>query len=273
MSKRMDGLQLAAVSTTNQPPVVWGQQEENYEEQQQEQVYKKQVEEKDKQDQEKLKEKEEQPQSSKKEKQIMEEQSQEQRKMVKPYTPPLPHPQRFQKESKDQRSWNEKETVILTQECSAVIQRGLPPKLKDPGSFILSCTIGNRTFNKALCDLGASINLMPLSLMKQLAIEELRPNRMSRQMKDRSLKIPNGVVENLLVKVGEFIFPADFVILDMEEEGHNSIILGRPFLATSRAIIDVEKGEMTLRVHDEKIIINVFKAMRYPPEKEEHMRV
>ncbi|XP_016206514.1 uncharacterized protein LOC107646886 [Arachis ipaensis] len=144
------------------------------------------------------------------------------------------------------RSWNEKETVILTQECSAIIQRGLPPKLKDPGSFILSCTIGNRTLNKALCDLVASINLMPLSLMKQLAIEELRPTRMS---------------------------PADFVILDMEEEGHNSIILGRPFLAAARAIIDVENGEITLRVHDEKMIINVFKAMKYPPKKEEHMRV
>ena len=139
------------------------------------------------------------------------------------------------------RSWNEKEIVILTQECSAIIQRRLPPKLKDPGSFILSCTIGNKTLDKALCDLGASINLVPLSLMKQFAIEELRPTRMSLQMADRSLKIPNGVVENLLVKVGEFIFPADFVILDMEEEGHNSIILGRPFLAIARATIDVEK--------------------------------
>ncbi|XP_057723798.1 uncharacterized protein LOC130939728 [Arachis stenosperma] len=171
------------------------------------------------------------------------------------------------------RSWNEKETVILTQECSAVIQRGLPPKLKDPGSFILSCTIGNIILDKALCDLGASINLMSLSLMKKLAIEKVKPTRMSLQMAERSHKIPNGVVENLLVKIGEFIFPADFVILDMEEEGHSSIILGRPFLATARAIIDVEKGEMTLRVHDEKMIINVFKAMQYPLEKQRHMRV
>ncbi|XP_057724024.1 uncharacterized protein LOC130939979 [Arachis stenosperma] len=171
------------------------------------------------------------------------------------------------------RSWNEKETVILTQECSAVIQRGLPPKLKDPGSFILSCTIGNRTLDKSLCDLGAGINLMPLSLVKQLAIEELKQIRMSLQMADRSLKIPNGVVENLLLKVGEFIFPADFVILDMKEEGHNLIILGRPFLGTVRAIIDVEKGEMILRVHDEQMIINVFKAMEHPPEKAQHIRV
>ncbi|XP_015966352.1 uncharacterized protein LOC107490095 [Arachis duranensis] len=114
---------------------------------------------------------------------------------------------------------------------------------------------------KALCDLGVSINLMPLSMMKKLAIEEVKPTRMSLQMADRSLKIPNGVVENLLVKVGEFSFPADFIILDMEEEGHNSIILGRPFLATAKAIIDVEKGEKILKVYDVKMIINVFKAI------------
>ncbi|XP_072071909.1 uncharacterized protein [Arachis hypogaea] len=109
--------------------------------------------------------------------------------------------------------------------------------------------------------------------MKKLAIEEVKPTRMSHQMADKSFKIPNGVVENLLVKIEEFIFPADFVILDMEEEGHSSIIFGQPFLATARAIIDVEKGEMTLRVHDEKMIINVFKAIQYPLEKEKHMRV
>ncbi|XP_016199769.1 uncharacterized protein LOC107640784 [Arachis ipaensis] len=166
-----------------------------------------------------------------------------------------------------QRSWNEKETVILTQECSALIQKELPPKLKDPGGFIISCSIGNMTLEKALCDLGASINLMPLSLMKKMAIDKVKPIRMSLQMTDRSLKIPNGVVENLLVKLGKFIFPVDFVILDMEEEGHNSIILGRLFLATVRAINDVEKGEMTLRVHDEKMIIKVFKVMQYPLRK------
>ncbi|XP_016178290.1 uncharacterized protein LOC107620675 [Arachis ipaensis] len=264
---------------------------------------KKQVEEKDKQDQEKLKEKKEQPQSSKEDKQSIEEPLQASKKEEKPYTPSILYPQRFNRELKDQqfpkflevfkkleinislakaleqmplytqffkelinkkRSWNKKKMVILTQECSAVIQRGLPPKLKDPRSFIISCTIGNRPLDKALCDLGASINMTPLSLMKQLAIEELRPTRMSLQMADRSLKIPNRVVENLLVKVEEFIFPADFVILDIEEEGHNLIILGRPFLATARAIIDVEKGEITLRVHDEKMIINVFKPCNIP---------
>ncbi|XP_016164971.1 uncharacterized protein LOC107607540 [Arachis ipaensis] len=159
------------------------------------------------------------------------------------------------------RSWNEKETVILTQECSAVIQKGFPPKLKDLGSFFLPCTIGNMSIDKALCDLGSSINLMPLSMMRSLSIEEVKPTRMSLQLADRSMVIPNGVVENLLVKVGKFIFPVDFVILDLDEEGRDSIILGRPFLATARAIIDVEKGEMILRAHDEQITLNVFKEM------------
>ncbi|XP_057719759.1 uncharacterized protein LOC130934188 [Arachis stenosperma] len=169
--------------------------------------------EEDKQKPEKLKEKEEQPQASRKGKQVMEESPQEQRKEVKTYTPPLPYPQRLQKELKDQqfpkflevfkklenniplaevleqmplyakflkelinkkRSWHEKETVMLTEECSVVIQRGIPPKLKDPGSFVVSCTIGKMTLEKALCDLGASINLMPLSMMRKLAIEEIK---------------------------------------------------------------------------------------------------
>ncbi|XP_016168846.1 uncharacterized protein LOC107611436 [Arachis ipaensis] len=171
------------------------------------------------------------------------------------------------------RSWHEKETMVLTQECSAIIQKGLPPKLKDLGSFLIPCTIGNMTIDKALCDLGASINLMPLAMMKKLMIEEVKPTRMSLQLADRSLKIPNGVVENLLVKVGKFIFSSNFLILDMHEEGNNSIILGRPFLATARAIIDVEKGEMVLRVHEEQMVINVFKAMQYPAKKENCMRI
>ncbi|XP_072073990.1 uncharacterized protein [Arachis hypogaea] len=272
---------------------------------------KKQAEE-DKNDQASSK-KEEESQALKKGKQVMEEQPQEKKKgEVKPYAPKLPYPQRLHKEMRDQqfpkfleifrklkinillvealekmplyakflkelitkkRSWNEKEKVVLTQECSAIIQKGLPPKLKDPGSFFILCTIRNMAIDKALCDLGASINLMHLAMMKKLMIEEVKPTRMSLQLADKSLKIPNGVVENLLVKVGKFIFPADFVILDMDEEGNNLIILGRPFLATTRAIIDVEKGEMVLRVHEEQMVINVFKAIQYPTEKEKFMRI
>ncbi|XP_016206614.1 uncharacterized protein LOC107646989 [Arachis ipaensis] len=164
------------------------------------------------------------------------------------------------------RSWRNDETVVLTEECSAIIQHKLPQKLKDPGSFQIPCIIGEITFEKALRDLGANINLMSLTMMKRMKIEEAKPTRMALQLADRSFKFPHGIVEDLLVKVGDFIFPADFVVLDMEEEAKASIILGRPFLATAGAIIDVQKGELTLRLHDERMVFNVFKAMSYPPE-------
>ena len=132
------------------------------------------------------------------------------------------------------------ETVVLTKECSAIIQNNLSRKMLDPGSFQIPCTIGSTTFEKALCDLGASINLMPLSVMKKLQIQEAQPTRIALQMADKSIKPAYRLVENILVKVGKFFLPADFVILDTGEDENASIILGRPFLATGRALIDVE---------------------------------
>ena len=126
----------------------------------------------------------------------------------------------------------ELETVALTEECSAILQQKLPPKLKDPGSFTIPCTIGNLSFNKCLCDLGASINLMPLSVFMQLGLPEPKPTTMSLQLADRSVTYPRGIVEDVLVRVDKLIFPADFVILDFEEDKKIPIILGRPFLAT-----------------------------------------
>ncbi|XP_015947162.1 uncharacterized protein LOC107472120, partial [Arachis duranensis] len=159
------------------------------------------------------------------------------------------------------RSCKNNETVVLTEECSAIIQHKLPQKLKDPGSFQIPCIIGEITVEKTLCDLGASINLMSLVMMKEMKIEKAKPTRMVLQLADRSFKFPHGIVEDLLVKMGDFIFPADFVVLHMEEAANTSVILGRPFLATARALIDVQKGELVLRLHDEKLIFNVFKAI------------
>ncbi|XP_057745101.1 uncharacterized protein LOC130962962 [Arachis stenosperma] len=164
------------------------------------------------------------------------------------------------------RSWKNNETVVLTEECSAIIQHKLPQKLKDPKSFQIPCIIGEITVEKALCGLGASINLMSLTMMRKMKIEEAKPTRMALQLADRSFKFSHGIVEDLLVKVGDFIFPADFVVLDMEEGAKTSIILGRPFSATAGAIIDVQKGELVLRLHEEKMIFNVFKAMSYPQD-------
>ncbi|XP_052110247.1 uncharacterized protein LOC127741561 [Arachis duranensis] len=160
------------------------------------------------------------------------------------------------------RSWRNDETVLLTEECSAIIQHKLPQKLKDPGSFQIPCIIREVMVEKALCDLGASINLMSLTMMRRMKIEGAKPTRMALQLADRTFKFPHGIVEDLLVKVGDFIFPADFVVLDLEEEAKASIILGRPFLATAGAIIDVQKGELTLRLHDEKLVFNVFKKKK-----------
>ncbi|XP_015960305.1 uncharacterized protein LOC107484200 [Arachis duranensis] len=145
--------------------------------------------------------------------------------------------------------------------------------MHDPGSFVIPCTIGDVTIQRALCDLGASINLMPLSVMKKLQIKEVKPTRISLQLADLSIKFPMGVVEDLLVKVGPFIFPTDFVILDMEEDKKSSIILGRPILATGRALIDVKKGELTLRVNEEQVFLNVFEALKHPNDSEGCMRV
>ena len=130
-------------------------------------------------------------------------------------------------------------TVNLKEECSAILQRKLPQKLKDPGSFTITCTIGNVIFDIALCDLGASINLMPLSVFKRLGLGEAHPTTVTLQLEDRSLKHPRWVIEDVLVKVDKFIFPTDFIVLDMEEDKEIPIILGKLFLSTGRAMIDV----------------------------------
>ncbi|XP_061350313.1 uncharacterized protein LOC133295489 [Gastrolobium bilobum] len=143
-------------------------------------------------------------------------------------------------------------STILTEECNAITQKNLPPKLKDPGSFSILFTIGSMTIEKVLCDLGASINVMPLSMMKKLGITEVKPIKMILQLADRSTKQAYGVIKDILVKVDKFIFPMDFVILDIEEDAIVPMIFGRPFLAISGALIDVPKGELILRVEGEK---------------------
>ncbi|XP_062085799.1 uncharacterized protein LOC133791908 [Humulus lupulus] len=127
------------------------------------------------------------------------------------------------------RKMEDFETVALTEECSAILQKKLPPKLRDPGSFTIPCTIGRIDGINALCDLGASINLMPLSVFKRLQLGEAKPTTVTLQLADRSLAHPRGVIEDVLVKVDKFIFPADFIVLDMEEDSNVPIILGRPF--------------------------------------------
>ncbi|RYQ84416.1 hypothetical protein Ahy_B10g103731 [Arachis hypogaea] len=151
------------------------------------------------------------------------------------------------------------QTIVMNKECSALIQPELPTKRKDPGSFHIPCAIGETMFDRALCDLGASINLMPLSSVKRLQINEIIPTDVVIRLTDKTQKQAIGVVENVLVKVGKYFLPADFVILDIEESYTHPIILGRLFLATARALIDMERGELILRIHDEQLAFTIFK--------------
>ncbi|XP_061370538.1 uncharacterized protein LOC133313218, partial [Gastrolobium bilobum] len=168
----------------------------------------------------------------------------------------MPHYAKFMKDLlSKKRKLKDGETVALTEECSALIQKKLPPKLKDPGSFSILIAIGDVEVGKALCDLGASINLMPLSVCRALEINKLKDTNIILHLADRSIKKPEGVVEDVLVKVDKFIFPVDFVILDMEEKDTESpLFLGRPFLGTARSLIDVEQGKMMLREVVEEVI-------------------
>ncbi|XP_047147682.1 uncharacterized protein LOC124820095 [Vigna umbellata] len=163
------------------------------------------------------------------------------------------------------RKYNEKETIEVQGNCSAIIQK-LPPKFKDPGSFTIPCTIGELEVGRALIDLGASINLMPLAMFKRIEGLELKPTRTTLQLADRSLKYPYGVVEDVLVKVNKFVFPVDFVIMEMEENGDVPLILGRPFMKTAKVLIDVENGKLKVRVQVEEVNFDVFKAMTHPKD-------
>ncbi|CAJ2645795.1 unnamed protein product [Trifolium pratense] len=165
------------------------------------------------------------------------------------------------------------EKVRLTEQCSAILQRKIPQKLKDPGSVTIPCTIGDRTFKKALIDLGASVSLMPLSIYKKLGIGKINNTRMTLEFADHSIKHPYGIVEDVLMKVDKLIFPVDFVVLEMPEDDDIPLILGRPFLRTGRCLIDLEDGTLTLKVYDEVVKLNVLEAMKHPEEKEECYRV
>ncbi|CAJ2644746.1 unnamed protein product [Trifolium pratense] len=166
------------------------------------------------------------------------------------------------------------DTVEMTEECSAIIQKKLPQKKKDPGSFTIPCSIGNISVGRALCDLGASINLMPLSMMKKIPGAVAKPTKMQLSLADRSIVHPYGVLHDVLVRVAEFVFPADFVILDMEDDADvEPLLLGRPFLATGRALIDVEMGELMLRTHGEQVMFNVFKAMKHHDDEPQCYKV
>ncbi|GAU21678.1 hypothetical protein TSUD_242500 [Trifolium subterraneum] len=155
------------------------------------------------------------------------------------------------------------DTVNMTEECSAIIQKKLPQKQKDPGRFTFPCSIGNLHVRRALCDLGASINFMPLSMMKRIPGAVAKPTKVQLSLADRSITYPHGILQNVLVRCAEFVFPTDFVILDIEEDAEVPLLLGRPFLATGRSLIEIEKGELMFRLDDEQVCFQVFQATKF----------
>ncbi|XP_070042993.1 uncharacterized protein [Nicotiana tomentosiformis] len=167
------------------------------------------------------------------------------------------------------RILTEFETVTLTEECTSRVQNKLPQKLKDPKSFTIPVRIDNIDVGRDLCDLGASINLMPLSLFKQLGLGAPRPITVMLQLTNRSIAYPEGEIKDVLLQIGKFIFPADFIILDYEADEQVSIILGRPLLSIGDAIINVREEKMIRRVENEEVVFNVYKAIQLPRHYEE----
>ncbi|GJZ70350.1 reverse transcriptase domain-containing protein [Tanacetum coccineum] len=153
--------------------------------------------------------------------------------------------------------------AFLTEECSAILQNKLPPKLGDPGSFLVPCKLANSVEYLALADLGTSINLMLYSLYAALSGTTLKPMRISIRLANHTYQYPMGVTENMLVQVGKFMFSVDFVILQMEEDNKVTLILGRPFLHTADAIIRVKNKELNLGIGEDRATFLINKAMQH----------
>ena len=147
-------------------------------------------------------------------------------------------------------------------------------KYKDPGCPTISVMIGGKVVEKALLDLGANVNLLPYYVYKQLGLGELKPTAITLSLADRSVKIPRGIIEDVLVQVDNFYYPVDFVVLDtdpLKEANYVPIILGRPFLDTSNAIINCRNGFMQLTFGNMTLELNIFymSKKKITPEGEE----
>ncbi|XP_057808488.1 uncharacterized protein LOC131022965 [Salvia miltiorrhiza] len=208
-------------------------------------------------------------------------------KAANPYTPPIPFPSRLRNAKQDQqfndfykllskvnvnlplldmirnvpayvkffkelaskkRKFADDEKIVVSEVASAILQQQLPPKQRDPGSFVIKIALGNGKEASGMLDLGAGINLMPFSIFEQLELGDLKPTRLCLQLADRSVRYPKGIVEDILVKVGGLIIPVDFVVLDVGDVRENgkehTLLLGRPFMATTNTLIDVKNGTL-----------------------------
>ncbi|CAN6570923.1 unnamed protein product [Malus baccata var. baccata] len=162
-----------------------------------------------------------------------------------------------------------KEVVKVGENVSAILQRKLPPKCKDPVSFTIPCVIGNTRFESAMLDLGASINVMPYSIYASMNLGALKNDGVIIQLADRSNAYPKGVLEDVLVQVNHLVFPADFYVLEMDESDHAPslpILLGRPFMKMARTKIDVYSGTLSMEFDGEVVNFNLSDSIKYPSE-------
>ncbi|XP_023773214.1 uncharacterized protein LOC111921869 [Lactuca sativa] len=161
------------------------------------------------------------------------------------------------------------EKISMNENASAVLQRKLPPKCKDPGMFTIPCKIGDVTFSSAMLDLGASINVMCYSVYESLNAGPLSETGVIISLADKSSVFPRGVLEDVLVQVNQLVFPTDFYVIELDEQvslKSGIILLGRPFFKTARTKIDVYIGSLTMQFDDETISFNIYDAMRYPSD-------
>ncbi|XP_040947714.1 uncharacterized protein [Gossypium hirsutum] len=182
----------------------------------------------------------------------------------------IPRSAKFLKElCTNKRKLTGNEKVSVGENVSAVLQRKMPVKCKDRGMFAIPCKIGHLGIKKAMCDLEASINVMPYSIYESLNAGFLTKTGVTIQLADRSIVHPEGVLEDVLVKVNGLIFPADFYVIKMEEDntpGSSDILLGRPFLSTANTKIDVRSGTLTMEFDGEIVKFNVYGTISHPSE-------
>ena len=165
------------------------------------------------------------------------------------------------------------DTIVMEGNCSTVIQRILPWKHSDPRSVTIPCSIGEVAVGKALIDLGANINLMPLSMCWRLGEMEIMPTWMTLQLADRSVTRPYGVIEDMLVRVKHLILPTDFVVMEIEEDADILVILGRPFMYTTSCVVDMGKKKLEMSLENQQISFDMFHEEKDFPDQNVCLKV
>jgi len=185
----------------------------------------------------------------------------------------VPSYAKFLKDLITVKQTNVPKKVCLTEQVSSILQCRLTIRCKDPGCPTISCKIGISHIEKALLDLGASVNLLPYSVYLQLGLGELKPTSMTLQLADMSVKIPRGIVEDVLIKVDKFYFLVDFTVLDTETVQNVGVqipvILGRPFLAMANALINCRTGVMKISFDNMTVELNIFDISKKPRQGDE----